>query len=394
VDDATENAPIGSAPKTPSDELYDELLKIGAREMSLRPAGLAKYPRLLASSEVERRAGPGATNAALAECASEALRDKIDSLVETTDRLIAQAALAAIPEFEGIAVGLREAKLLSITENVFKVRRRKLFRDFVAYLEGYPPTADPPADTDAPLTDEQRIYVEYALTSLATSALALHYASISAQFGVYFRATVKDREPEVFRPRDDAGSEHLFYSFLHFLARGHAWRSITPSYRKRAIHKLSTDLDASVLSQVQTLIDSWPLAPHEDERRGLVVPFEAVVRLGGTLYHRDLYDDMWVWWYNHNRPGAERQGVAQLTADSGRLAETVCDDRRRPPHIRDAKDLAQRAIEDECGYEWTTVISGGETLGKIARTFLHDQFCPLLKRDHLNIMDHEYHTLP
>jgi hypothetical protein len=372
-----------SSKESDEDPLYDELMAVGKDEKSISPKVLAKYPQLLASREVERRAGREADNAERARCAAQALNDKINSLVESVDLVVAQAALAATPEFRGLKVNERVRKLPDgITENIFKVRRRSLFHDFVAYLRGYPPTLDPPMDVDILIPPEQSIYVAYHLESLAASALALHYAGIGAQFAQYFNfdSEIYDRAPTSYAARMGACDEYLFDTFIHMLARGRAWCDISPAYRRTATRKLSTDTDRTIMELVGKLVALWPLAPERGEagRRGLHPTYEAVLGLGGSLYHRDLFDGVWRQSY------ASRRGVEPLTDYSGLLVEAICPDGVELPPSN--WTLAMRAIEDDCGYEGNAIVTNGETLRELFTPFARTKLRALLKRSDLYII--------
>lgn len=379
---------VHSGGSTPPDDkakngLYAELKDIGTKEKTLRPAALAKYRLLLDSPEVQRRAGPNADMTQRAECASIALRDKIDSLADEIDWKVAQAALAATPEFEGLNITARIHNLDGISENVFKVRRRKLFHDFVEYLYGYPRPFEPDEPNRPSLSDKEGMYVGYGLESLTGAALTLHFAGRACLFTYMFDKELAHctREYDPLLRVREACSEHLFNSFIDFLERTRNWHDIPTTHRLGG--RLTEAMDAKLDSLIGEVSDLWPLAKGPEDRRGLHVSFEAVLELGGSLYRRDLYDDIWLSWYSKNLTSKSDapSAIELLTIKSGELGKIAVPYFGPGAEIifADTHLLAERALEQYYGCHMITVLANGKRLKDYTSPYLNRIGAPLPK---------------
>lgn len=183
-----------SSPATPSRNqhpLYLELVSIGRRERSIRPNALLGYKHLLNCEEVSRRA-LGITDPQLrAQHASLALHDAIRILTSKLTREMAEVALCAAPEFEGLQVTERLHKLPGITENIFKYRRRLAFQAIIMYLTTPSSTEHLGPQRGAPPSSSPARYIAHTsypeyYEVLTRKAAAIHYAGLATLFAYDF----------------------------------------------------------------------------------------------------------------------------------------------------------------------------------------------------------------
>ena len=127
----------GSQGKSELTLLGAELQDIGRNARSIKPAALAGRSTLLRCARVARKKGSTTSEAALLQAAHDALADAIKAMPTPTDRVIAEAILAATSEFEDKNVDERKRLLATkyhIGETTFKRRRPKIVQLLVAYL--------------------------------------------------------------------------------------------------------------------------------------------------------------------------------------------------------------------------------------------------------------------
>ncbi|HEV7942422.1 MAG TPA: hypothetical protein VGP17_06425 [Solirubrobacteraceae bacterium] len=327
-------APHSEAGNSKGDPLIQQLGEIGRDPTELERKDLSQYPALLESAEVQQRVGVGADDADPASCAVRAIKDFIDKIDDTTEKQVVMAALAVTEQFSG--TGITKRMPAGISKSTFQRIRDRQFAALAAYLRCYPRTFIEAEHSGVQLTDEQRIYIQYGLDSLMQAAFTLHYAGIANLF------TREHGTGE----NHTACDEYLFYSFLHFLTRATNWSAIPPPARVAEAgielsdrHKLTTEADRQLVSLIADVTECWPLAEYD--RRQMSPVFETVHEFG-SLYHRDLYTDMW---QRHYKEGSLSDTTELVTAQSGLLAEALYPYRHQQPKLDDAERLARRALE-------------------------------------------------
>lgn len=220
--------------------LYDELLKIGRIEKTIRPDALHGYPRLLRCAAVRQRAGDVTDESVLARHASDALRDSIESLVDPQRRLIAEAALAIRPPFEGQRIDERIRDLSYLSDDQFKYGRKLALERIAERLEQSAHgarqvpsrNAEPSHRIENPPTHDSPLVAKRkrAFNALGHGrAVALHYAAIGALFSIRFTLaaqpaitrTVRNSSGAVINVYTDVApslAEYLFGAYYDFLS--------------------------------------------------------------------------------------------------------------------------------------------------------------------------------
>lgn len=125
------NVPMDDTREVGYPRLQEILERVGRRDRSIHPGRLEKYDELLRLARDRRHLGADATSQDLARAAAELIEEAIASLSDRVDRLVAEAALGATKQFEGLSVTTRKetlADLHGISVDVYKRRRPEVFR--------------------------------------------------------------------------------------------------------------------------------------------------------------------------------------------------------------------------------------------------------------------------
>jgi hypothetical protein len=312
-----------------SDPLYRELIAIGAKSKSLRPTALITYTELLACRQVATRAPGESDRAILAVHASRALRDAISTVVEASDRLVAEAALAATERFEGKRIGERQDMLAAekkgrITLDVFKAHRRVVFGEIVLFLRTtYHETVPPDAPAAAGRLTERyggdlgRVRSDYwdAMRHLGTFARA----GLAALFVREFDALLAARKTTLPIRRADACASHMFSGFCAVAwSTRYAYVEHDGLLTEWLADKLNDAQRAErIVRAVQGILDTFFPALH--------FPDEYLMSAIGPLRNPQtlpLYTDLWLPWYRAD-VAAESLLIEDMTAKASAVAGLV-----------------------------------------------------------------------
>ena len=338
--------------KQPDDPpLFDELMAIGRFEKTIRYQALHGYVHLLGCPDVRQRGGDTTDESILAQHASEALRDAIADIVSPQQRLIAEAALATRPPFEGLNIDERVHELTGLSQHQFTYGRRQAFRKIVKRLEHTAPTsaaATPPAmptanapilraDAPPPPQSQPNTHRQRNLDLLGhTPAVALHYAAVATLFTLRFTA---DKKPAVTRavknstgkvinvysdtPPSLAG--YLFQTYYDFLY------STSPAAIAAMDARHIEARRQPLLRLYDALTSCDPLVAHNVSRRGSRWDWEFSENQHGyrhQLSPRQAFSQYWYPWFE--RPfGSDHADlittVTTIAGASGAFAAIVAE---------------------------------------------------------------------
>jgi hypothetical protein len=368
--------------------IYPELIAIGGKDMTMRADALLKYDHLLAAPEVRRRAGSKTDRATLSQCANEALRDAIASIVSTTTQEVAEAALCATDTFVSLKIFERVHKLpADIDERKFKYQRELAFKKIIEYLtrDVSPTTPDLNWDNSTvsgprQVTEKGSAYLE-AFTHLAERAAVLHYAGLGALFAYDFDDELCDNHIPVswldpLIPRTTL-SQYLFTSYItfvynNFFAHLYLKNPIAEESPERFPQRLPAHATDLLLSLCQRIAGCSPVGPHgfTDDSR---LAFNASVPLGfDEAEVREAYETKWrPWCCGHtpagviarSGPGTKNhfvEAVTPMTAASGAVIHVLAENLplNVPIHAH-GRLMAHKALANSYQFdEWAPILDG------------------------------------
>lgn len=319
------------------DTLYRELLKIGKNEKAIRPDLLLGYDALLHSPEVLRRAGQGAESALLAHHASEALRDAIDNIIVPLTRTMAEIALGANSDSEGLTVTERINNLTGFSEHQFKRHRRRAFESIVRYLKDEPVASRATAKSDNGAKEAER---------LLGQALTLHFASLACLFiwrysiepvpKPYSTGRLSHKEGYAYSSTPIPLPRYLFESYVA-LVYGDSLQSVADL----AVSHLPTQTTRALLALYEILGEVGPIGPLHIGKDSRSIAALRKLAAGERKGDWDLRPpwELWYQWYrdgpwyktlpnsfqskNSEQKAALAASVRTMCAASGAIAKTV-----------------------------------------------------------------------
>jgi hypothetical protein len=304
--------------------LYQELLKIGRDELSIRADKLTQYEHLLNCPEVQRRAGLHADKTRLAQCASDAIREAIALIVSVPTREIAEAALCANKTFEGRLVKERAGQL-GVTLRQFKYRRDLALGEIVAFLtrdaklavkDAIIQKARPQPSPVSLLIPFNRLTALDHLHLLARMVARLHYASLGVLFAYDFDDELAEKDVAATHllegwHRRTALAQYLFYEYMRFVYEhwsvAYLRKPATEEYLVTAI------ADQLWLLRLQ-IADASPAGPKnvtEEQRQTL----ELEGNPENSPTARKIYNEKWHDWCKGHGPVHDKGRVVTRTRD-------------------------------------------------------------------------------
>jgi hypothetical protein len=309
-----------SADNSVDHPIYKALNAIGTKEKSIQPSALVRYGQLLACKEVQRRAGPDADDPTLARHARQTLLDMVAQVDDRTDKLVAQAALCTTDAFKGLRINERLHILPSrITEDVFKVRRRELFKGFVRQLtQGALPTVA------VQTYDETKRRSLPVLHRLAEIAATLQYACLAPLFVSSFDAKLDAQEVTYARPSKSGAGPHVFCSLATFMLEYD--RSLNSAYHQRVLTYLPPKSLDTVTRFAHGIIEQGPaFSEQQRDRLELVLSHEPLkIDLSPVNLAVGVMESAsWRSWYFETGESIAISKLEAIAAKSGAVAEAI-----------------------------------------------------------------------
>jgi hypothetical protein len=350
--------------------LYRALLAVGTKEKSIAPSAVRKYGALLNSEEVRRRAGPDADVDERARHASEALHAIVDGIAERIPRLVAQAALCTDQKYQGLRVTQRQAQLCalqeSISEDMFKYHRRKVFESIVLNLETASVPSEAPVIAETPTTSLQSSSdADKNFTWLARAAAYLHYMMLTAIFIAEFEPKLRRREGHPYWGDAQVQMACEARTFESFVAFEFACRYLKDA--QKACPLPSTDLRVLKLL-IRTIKEYGPPFTSAD-RDVLAWGFDAEGK------YREITLRAWEPWFFDGPFGAlgnlpDIPTLEPIAAKTGAFALIISRHiALREPVFSDARRLAQKALAYDYSFDEFAPLFDGKSLRQLADTY-------------------------
>jgi hypothetical protein len=387
--------------------IYKELIVIGRNRRSIRPEALLDCQHLLSCAEVRRRTLGSADLMQQAKRASEALHEAIETIVIPETRAVAEVALCAIPELEGLSIGYRISTASGMDQRTFGRYRQRAFEHITAFLtrrtavetesslEGRGTTDPVPTDGDPNdgIGDSQTLRV------IAANAQKLYYAGLGTMF-VHSFDRVLQREGCGLARTEKVAHTSIGYRFFSACV-DYIYSSFPPGSPPwfmdarhvddflRSCEHLLQAADRRTIDELATwwkiAADSTPLAFPDvtlRERASLIKSASQQYR----LVHMSQEDQLRSWfpiqrrWFDwlDNVPldiiyGPFTNKVARLVSVSGAFVQTL----RQVIELNEAVDNKARegmlaAIEDSYWRYDTSAILGGQSVIGYASQFIDD----------------------
>lgn len=180
--------------------LYDELLKIGRDERSIRPTALSGYTRLLNSYEIRRRAKRSIDREVLSRHASQALKELVKGFAQQAPPryLVVKIHFGMARGYKNMNVTEREeafASKESHSRGTFKYHRKAALESIAKALE--PGTANP-FDIEHSTSMSAHVVLDEdpirgIILQLFKAAAGLHYALLASLFTEHFNEKFYDK---------------------------------------------------------------------------------------------------------------------------------------------------------------------------------------------------------
>lgn len=316
--------------------LYKELTLIGRREKTLRPDRLIAYENLLNTPNVERRAGPGATTEERASAASEALKAAIADIVEPRTRLVTEAALCALEQFEGLTVQNRmtllEVSERRITRDIYWSERHQGFGSIIESLTSDRPrpsiVSPPPSQVsigsvslDIPTDHDPDFFdgpTQRAISALVSNAARCYYGLFAYQFASLLSVSTGRLNPQLSLCIEYAFHAYIQFSYsdytpFAFYGSGKSIAELQAAHAALYFPFFGRGRQPRALNAVATAIHCDPFAPVNRPT------LEYQARQPNFSIHsaadaKALYYGRWLPWFNSQlgKDGPRPDGIAIL----------------------------------------------------------------------------------
>jgi hypothetical protein len=278
----------------------EELEEIGRIERSIQPSALVAYTTLLNCQEVRRRVGHRPTETELTQAAHMALQDAIKALPTARDRLIAEAVMAATPEYEGHNVDERKRILDERADgcsvNVYKRRRPQILEYITKYLMPRKPERSESASDITGYTESLE-----NLKCLVVDTARLRHHFIAYLFTTMLNTQPRNNNPSTMQHHQRSINDALYKVYVELILSAGYCLDDAP-YSDQT--KMLANLPPVVLSEVSKMIEQvFALMPYDSSTRKVLCE-NRYGRLLGLARYRNrlavLWTALWNPWTQEN----------------------------------------------------------------------------------------------
>jgi hypothetical protein len=348
--------------------LYKELLKIGSDARSIEPNALRPYAHLLNCYEVRRRAKGSTDISVLAEHASQALKEQIDSFARQDPRaLVVRIRFGIEPDYENLKIKQRKARFAEregYSEKTFRYHTEEAVKRMAELLE---PDAVDPFVGDRQRPAPQPVATDHnpehqAILSLVATAANLHYALLASLFTRHFNERFEIAQSlsyylPVRSEASEACFERVFESMMHFGVRSEEVRNDDTAPDS----ELSADWIKPLLTLIGKTRNAMPPADKTVRAAyllGIHLPDD-----GGNSEIDRLHEDCRKWYSGNEWGKVSPQNIEPVAAGAGAIVALVARNIEfGSPVVADARTAAHKTLAYYYDFDEDARLFDGQSL--------------------------------